>query len=362
MSKRLTLWFLCLVFLLGLSACGDGGSGQSGSGQDSLPPVDTSTLEYKINQLTEQLKFSPTNYELLYKRSLLWYDAGNTFEAIQDVDRCIEHNVKWPQGHHLRGFYAYVQNQDSLALAEFRKAAKLGSVDPETFYSMGQIHFFNKEYTLAEDAFDEAMKIDTLQPLYPFAKGYMYESMGAYDKAIKEYEHSLRLDPGFIKSLSGLYTIYKEHKRNYQAAYAYNERILIVDSLHPIGHFNQGDYFLEQADKIADPQREPEFMVYLDLALKEYSQAIQGDAKYARAWYNRGYVKYLKGDYQGASTDFQRVIEIDPLDARAYFMLGSIQEFQGQLEAALSNFKQAVELDPGLKEAAVAVEELESKK
>ena len=48
-----------------------------------------------------------------------------------------------------------------------------------------------------------------------------------------------------------------------------------------------------------------------DLALADYTRAIELNSEFALAYGNRGFVYYDTGDYQGALVDFNKAIELD---------------------------------------------------
>lgn len=332
---------------------------------DSMASIDTSVTdtspEAKIKRLTGLLNFSPDDHSLYFQRSQAWYDAGNTFKAMEDIDKAIELNVMSPEAYYMRGFYYYVQNQDEEALRDLKRAIDVSTDNPEVYYLIGQIHFFRKEYAPAEEAYGLAVKLDSLQPTYHFAQGFMAQERGRVDAAILHYEEALKRNPAFIKALLSMHDIFLNEKGREDLALAYNDRVMLVDSTHPMGRFNQGNFFLSRASKITDDERLPEFQVLVKIAISEFSRALQADANYAQAYYNRGYCYYLLEQYERALPDFSTVTTLDPYDEKAFFMKASILEFKGDDRGALANYQQAQKLDPGFREAGMAVRELEAK-
>lgn len=358
---------LAAALFLGLFlwSCGSEKSAESGKDPgvialNDTTPQDTSP-EAQIKRLTAQIKLSPKDHDLYYRRSVNWYDAGNTVKAIQDMDQSISLNNMNPEAYYMRGFYNYVQNKDEKALKDLNRSISANTDNPEVFYLIGQIHFFRKEYKLAEDAYKEATKIDSLQPTYSFALGFMEQERGSTGNAIVYYEEALKKNPAFIKALSALHDIYLNEKKRPDIAMAYNDRIMLVDSTHPVGRFNMGNFFFEKAGNITEQERLPEFQVLLKLAISEYSLCIQNDPDFAQGYYNRGYSYYLIEQYNRAQTDFSTVINLDPYNEKAFFMKASILEYQGNLSGALVNYQQASKLDPNFKEALNAVKEVNAK-
>ena len=209
MTRHKYLFFVVMIFgLLVGFACNSGEQGGQTGGPDSLSAAnDTNTYEGKIKYYNEMVAQAPSDWNLLSQRSLVHYESGNTQAAIEDIDKALIINFEAPELYHLRGFYAYVQNDDEIALANFKLAADFGSLDPETFYMMGQIHFLRNEFEQADNFYNTAIEIDSLQPTYYFAKGFSQQKQENYEKAMEYYNQSLEIDPGFIKSLAQMFNI-----------------------------------------------------------------------------------------------------------------------------------------------------------
>lgn len=317
--------------------------------------------EDEIRRLTEQMKFSPTNYELYYKRSLLYYELGNTVQAVQDMEKSKEYNITNPEAWHMLGFYAYVQNDEELALRYLKNATQQGSENPETFYLMGQIHFLKGNYKDAEGYYSSAIKMDSLSPTYLFAQGFSEQTQGHTNKAIDWYKQSLEVDPGFVKALTQLHDIYRNDKKDYPQAMAFNDRILQVDSMHPVGRFNQGLFFLQRAENITDESKAAEYEVLMKLAISEFGKAVVKDPNFANAYYNRGYCYFMLEQYQKALDDFSSVIEKDPFSYKSFFYQGAIYEYHKDTTAAIGAYRQALQINPNLREAGIAIKELSVK-
>ncbi len=356
----LVLWLL-LAVLLGACRSEETGETPKRKEPEAVSMGADSTVEGQIRRLSNQIKFSENNFELYYDRSLLWYEAGNTQRAIEDMSKSIDLNVKNPEAYYMRGFYYYVQNQDSAALRDFKRSINVGTDNSEVFFHIGQIHYFREEFDLALDAYSEAIRLDSLNPGYYFAVGFLEEDRGNLDAAIAQYNLSLRQNPAFIKALASLHDIYLHEKNNEVAALSYNDRILQLDSTHPIGLFNQGNFYFNQANKITTEKRIDDFETMLKLAVSQYSRAVQSDPNYAQAYYNRGYSYYLLEQFNRAQSDFSTVIQLDPYNDKAYFMKASILEYMGEVKGALANYQQAAEINPDFREAREAIRELESK-
>lgn len=358
-----------LIALLSASAilgvvlgCGDGQT----TGADTTPAIDTTTIDTtnpqgKVARLTEQLKYGPKNWQLWKRRSEANYDAGNIPAAISDIERAIQYSVTEPETYYLRGFYQYALKNDSAALRDFQRAADLNSVNPENYHQIGNIYLFREEWAKAEEAYDYAIKLDSMQPTYYLAKGLLRERQGKVDEAIRWYDLSIQRDPSFIKGLLALHDVFLSKKHNPDQAYVFNERVMLIDSMQPLAHYNQGNFLFTRANVMTDSKKVVDYEVLLKIALSEYNLCLKYDPTFVKALYARGYTYFLLEKYGQAIGDFNKVVELDPFNRDAFYMRGTIQEFQGDLTSALENYRRASEIDPKFRDAAVAVKELSQK-
>jgi tetratricopeptide (TPR) repeat protein len=88
-----------------------------------------------------------------------------------------------------------------------------------------------------------------------------------------------------------------------------------------------------------------------DLAISEFTKAIEMNRKYAEAYNSRAVAYAQKGEYDQAFSDFNTAIEINPRFAKAYFMRGTVYTTKGEFDLAISNHNKALEINPRHAEA-----------
>jgi tetratricopeptide (TPR) repeat protein len=81
-----------------------------------------------------------------------------------------------------------------------------------------------------------------------------------------------------------------------------------------------------------------------DLAIEEFTKAIEIDPQLDLAYYNRGLVYYFKGDLERSLADLSKAIEIDDSNAYWYFDRGFEYLEFGEKEKAISDLERAIEL------------------
>ncbi len=83
-----------------------------------------------------------------------------------------------------------------------------------------------------------------------------------------------------------------------------------------------------------------------DLALSDYSKAIDINPKFAMAYYNRGVLYYNQQKYDLALSDWTKAIEINPNYADAYYNRGVLYSDLQKYDLALSDWTKAIDINP----------------
>jgi tetratricopeptide (TPR) repeat protein len=81
-------------------------------------------------------------------------------------------------------------------------------------------------------------------------------------------------------------------------------------------------------------------------AIALYTQAIELNPNYAKAYHSRGLAYYKLEDYQNAIHDFFQAIYIDPNYASAYRYRGIAYHDLGDYQKAIADYDKAIKLEP----------------
>ncbi|MCU0481088.1 MAG: tetratricopeptide repeat protein [Anaerolineae bacterium] len=99
-----------------------------------------------------------------------------------------------------------------------------------------------------------------------------------------------------------------------------------------------GDYF-----EMALNQEEQGLM---DEAIVSYTEAIRLYPQFADAFYQRGMLFLLRGDYALAVNDFDQALAINPYNVSACYERGVAYYFAGEYERALRDFEDVLGANP----------------
>ena len=146
------------------------------------------------------------------------------------------------------------------------------------------------------------------------------------------------------RSLARLYTrrggAYQAQGDPNRAVADYNESMRI-DPTYPAAYSNRGNIWFRRGE--------------FDRAIADYNQAIQLDPKYGRAYHNRGSAWGNRGDLDRAIADYNEAIRLDPKIAKAYYNRGMAWEKKRSLQAALADFKMHAQLAPSDRDGLTAL-------
>lgn len=89
----------------------------------------------------------------------------------------------------------------------------------------------------------------------------------------------------------------------------------------------------------------------MDVALTNFSKAIETKPDFPEAYAGRGYAKQMRGEIDSAILDYNKSLELKPDYAVVYCDLGSAKQAKGDTTGALAEYSKAIEIEPNLAEA-----------
>lgn len=322
--------------------CGDGKKASEETNNATASTVDSlaNTPQGEIDRLTRYIEANPSNWALYKDRAVVYYDQGRVDWAIHDIREAIKMKDDDPELHYLRAYFALAEGDSTLARSEFQLASQYGSANPDVYYQQGQMRFLRKEYDQAMESYLEAIRLDSLDPIYPFAIGFLEQEKGAIRSALTRYNQALSLNPQHEKTLLQLHDLYVSELNNPDKADEYNTTLLNAKPRHSLANYNKGSYYYRKAIPLKAKQLDA-YQQAINKAVEHYTLSISYSDSFALPYVYRG-MSYVEGErYDLAFEDFKKAVEIDDSQYLAHFQLAGLYDFYKEEEKAVFHAQKA---------------------
>jgi len=175
------------------------------------------------------------------------------------------------------------------------------------FNSRGNAHLNNRNYDRAIDDYNETIRLDPKYAVGFYNRGLAYLRKGRIDHAIEDFDAAIRLNPKYTNAFVN-------------RALAYQEKA-------------QWDFDAYLAEGM-----------YEDRAIQDLDKAIRLDPNNATAFGFRGFVHSRMRRYDRAIQDFGEAIRLDPNVATSFSGRAYALRFVGQYERAIADYRKALTL------------------
>jgi tetratricopeptide (TPR) repeat protein len=165
-----------------------------------------------------------------------------------------------------------------------------------------------------------------------YARGRSYRLMGDNERAIADYNESIKLDSRYAPAFLGRGNAWKS-KRDFDRAITDFSEAIRLDPKFTSAYFNRGDAYDDKGDTTR--------------ALADLDAAIRLEPNDADAFILRGVLWKKTGDLDRAVRDYTEAIRLDPKSSMASFNRSITLDGQGETTKAIADLDQSLRLDPG---------------
>jgi len=170
-------------------------------------------LDEAIKEFEETVKLSP-------QTAVARYWLGNAYFYNKQLDKASAEFKKMTElepgnfrGYAMLGkIYSFDKGNMDLAIEELRKALEINPDHIDSHFDMGRIYAMKGDMGRALAEFGFIFRSEPNYAVYHFEMGRIFESMKAFDKAEKEYERALVLNPRFEKAKEALIKLREKGK------------------------------------------------------------------------------------------------------------------------------------------------------
>lgn len=273
----------------------------------------------------DRKKDKPTTNKSFFGQGFFNYLHGYYQQAANDFGEAVSINELDPFAHFNLGVMHALLDRYDKAIEHFNEAIQLNSDFVEAYYNLGVVSDRLSQHEKAIKNYDEAIK---RRPDFVKAyhnRGVAKENLGWIDEAIKDYDKAICPRPGpfgFCNNFSKL--LHKACQRSRPELFAsYNNRGIAKSNLglweKAIKDYDEsirlkperaGTYNNRGVAKASNKQ--------FNEAIEDYDEAVQINPDYAEAYYNRGNAKCQLSQWQEAIKDYNKAIRLNSCIADAY--------------------------------------------
>lgn len=222
------------------------------------------------------------------------------------------------------------------------------------------------DYLEALKHYDSA--IDPAQPdaLTLYRRGAALDALGQSDRALKDYDQAIRLDPRYPLAYYARGVLLASYKRTYDRAIGDFDKVLVLEPQNVAALIRRGDAYGKVGDfgnALADLDRavglapdDPEPDVYRGLvngwrrefrrAMDDFNAALKLDADNVNALVNRAALYAGDRLYDMAVRDIDAAIGIQGNNAFAFYNRGYALFATEKYDLSIADYSTAISLDP----------------
>ena len=317
------LYFLPVVMAL-MFAC---------AGQEKELPEDKDRLEQTdaLDSLSNILAKDSLDPVVLHERARLYLERGMVNEALGDLARALEIRPGNSDIYLTLADAYLMMGKIPNCIEALQKAEQLDPANNDALLKLAEIYLVLQDYQNTHDYVRKALDLDTRNPRAYFIRGYALMETGDTTAAIRSMQNALDQDQEYYEAAVQLGVLLSETGN--PLAEEYYEAAIAIDPNRDAAYYLLGMHY-QELERMAEALQIYERLMTVNPGFKEayynsgyiflvhyedfqkaiayFNQALDQDARYIDALYNRGFAYELSGDYPSARRDYQQVLEIRP--------------------------------------------------
>jgi len=214
----------------------------------------------------------------------------------------------------------------------FTQALHVDSENAQVYSNLGLICYLRGNFKEALTQFKLSLQYNPEDKVAYNNRGLCHYYMQNYEEAIRDFSRAIQIDPKFAEAYNNRGLAYHKKKEYYRALQNFN-RALSLRPKDPRSYNNRGLTYSDQGD-------------YLK-AISDFTRAIKLTPRDAEPYFNRAMAYQRQRNYARAAADLTQSLEYSPQDMLCYYQRGLVYQKLGDYAKALADFQAALKLDPG---------------
>ena len=231
-----------------------------------------------MNTLEQKLKIK-------LEKAIKSYKAGNYIEAETLFRECVKkkpYGAATAEAWYYLGLIAYRSKNYEIAVEHFNAAIKI-NVEEKYFLDLGPALYQLKKYNALEECCLRLLSIDPESSIYNCNLGVAYSEKNQLEKAIDCYKKALVINPENADAYNSMGVALKRQNKVFEAIKCYLKAIEL-NPKHPDAHYNLGIAY-------GDTMQFKE-------SIKCYRKVLELNRQYAQVYYNLATALLLDRDFE----------------------------------------------------------------
>jgi tetratricopeptide (TPR) repeat protein len=280
-----------------------------------------------LKHFTSSMMVDPKNAN--FGKGLIYAKLGEYKNALDSFNHILDEN-NFPPAFYERAKVYRKMDRNEQALNSLDRALYLDPQNPLILLQKSDLLMEMGKLTDSLELIDNVISISPEISQAWHLKGDICSIQGITDGAYEAYSKALELNSNYLYSWVGSGLVFNDLKQYTDALECYESALEIDES------YNYSNLFLALAYKSLEDY---------ELALEYIETALGINKKFMDAWYEKGNILYLSGDFDGAMACFDKVSKNDPEFAYVEWKKGNILKERGDYKEAIKYFEKSLELD-----------------
>lgn len=299
------------------------------------------TQKTELEQLNEAIIAQPNNATVYVNRANYFLNNGQVEDAKQDADRALKIDKTSAEVSYTKGLVMLKSGQVENAKLFFEHATELDTAHARSYLKLAYIYLAVPDFDKSIAYINKGLRINQYMAEPYWLKGKWYELQNKNELAASSYQTAIERDPDYYDAylsqgilhnkldnpialqyfqsainlrpnsieawrLKGM--SHKEHEE-YSKAIVIFDTIIAIDSTFEVAYFDKGTTLLDMCYE-SNPKAKNDSLI--NEALTLFNKAINLNANYVPARYNRGLCYEELGQKNKAKEEYKKVLELEP--------------------------------------------------
>lgn len=295
-----------------------------------------------IKTLSERIVQDPDNARLYFDRGNLLHRLQYDTLALEDFKTAAKLDSSKAEYFSAVGDLMFEQKDISGSVPWLERAVRLNPNDPTAQLKIAKMLIFLKDYPKAFSTINKVLRRNALVPDGYFLKGLIYKDLKDTAKAVSSFRTAIQVDPSHVDAQIQLGLLFSAKRDD--IALRYFDNAFAADTTDVFPLYAKGMYFQEQ--KLYEKAKE------------EYERCVAYNPGYTKAIFSTGWILMQQDSLQKAWRQFDLVTKLEPTDPEAYYNRGLCSELMNKNAEALQDYKQALTFNISYKAASDGIKRL----